>query len=120
MSQKKSAAKTSKLLTSVFFSFCWLTSASSQADDITIMQKNRQFLLNGDKIKSIIIHVGDTLHFQNDDPFYHNIFSLSDLNTFDLGSIPTGQSRSTTFDKAGTLEVECAIHPEMILEVIVK
>ena len=51
--------------------------------------------------------------FKNEDPFFHNVFSLSDAKTFDLGSYPKGQSKSVTFDKPGTVEVECSIHPEM-------
>ena len=40
--------------------------------------------------------------------------------TFDLGSYPQGQSKKVVFDKPGTVEVECAIHPEMKLVVEVK
>jgi plastocyanin len=38
---------------------------------------------------------------------------------FDLGSYPAGQSRSVTFEKAGKVQVECAIHPmmRMVIEV---
>jgi plastocyanin len=39
---------------------------------------------------------------------------------FDLGSYPQGQSKSVTFDKAGKVEVECAIHPQMKMTVEVK
>jgi plastocyanin len=37
------------------------------------------------------------------------------VKLFDLGSFPQGQSRPVTFDKAGKVEVECAIHPQMKL-----
>ena len=63
---------------------------------------------------------GDTIRFKNEDPFFHNIFSLSDLKTFDLGSFPKGESKTVTFDKVGTAEVECAIHPEMYMEVTIE
>ena len=67
----------------------------------------------------VAIGVGGTVDFPNSDPFFHNVFSLSDVKTFDLGSYPKGQSKAVTFDKAGTVEVECSIHPEMkmIIEV---
>jgi len=61
--------------------------------------------------------VGDSINFRNEDPYFHNVFSLSDAKTFDLGSYPQGQSKKVTFDKPGTVEVECAIHPNMKLVV---
>ena len=63
------------------------------------------------------IKVGDSVIFRNDDPFFHNIYSLSDTQTFDLGSYPQGQSRRATFTKPGKVEVECAIHPAMKMEI---
>ncbi|MEN8180277.1 MAG: methylamine utilization protein, partial [Pseudomonadota bacterium] len=52
-------------------------------------QKNKEFT-----VKEIRIKVGDTVKFTNEDPFFHNIYSLSDIKTFDLGSYPKGESRS--------------------------
>jgi len=63
--------------------------------------------------KSLKVKVGDNVSFRNDDPFHHNIFSLSDVKSFDLGSYAQGQSKKVAFDKPGTVEVECSIHPEM-------
>lgn len=90
-----------------------------QAKDITIGQKNKTFILDGQKVETITVNQGDTIHFENNDPWFHNIFSLSDLKTFDLGSYPQGESRAVIFDKKGTMEIECAIHPHMFLEVTV-
>jgi len=90
------------------------------AEEITISQKNKLFMLNGKEIKTITVNEGDTINFMNDDPWFHNIYSLSEAKTFDLGSYPQGESRSVTFDKQGVMEIECAIHPDMHLEVIVK
>jgi plastocyanin len=87
-------------------------SASAQAADIPVSQKDKKF-----SVASLKAKVGDTLVFRNDDPFFHNIFSLSDAQTFDLGSFPQGDSRKVVMKKEGTLEVECAIHPEMRLTV---
>ena len=57
--------------------------------------------------------VARAVSLKNENPFFHNIFSLSDVKTFDLKSYPKGQSKSVTFDKPGTVEVKCSIHPEM-------
>jgi plastocyanin len=73
-----------------------------------VSQKGKAF-----SAKTLKVKVGDTVAFRNDDPFFHNIFSLSDIHSFDLGSYPQGQERKTTFTKEGAIEVECAIHPDM-------
>jgi len=82
-----------------------------------VMAANREHIV-GQKDKafsaaSLKVKVGDSVSFRNDDPFFHNIFSLSEVHSFDLGSFPKGQSRKATFNKEGRVEVECAIHPEM-------
>ena len=66
------------------------------------------------------IKVGDSVKFVNEDPFSHNVFSLSSVKSFDLGSYPQGGAKSVTFDKAGSVEVECAIHPDMTLAIEVE
>jgi len=95
--------------------FCiGLVANSVYAGEQTIDQKDKQF-----SKKSVKIKVGDVIEFRNSDPFAHNIFSLSDVKPFDLGSYPQGQSKKVTFDKPGKVEVECSIHPgmQMIVEV---
>ncbi len=91
----------------LFFSFFFL-SAQVLAGEQVISQKNKQF-----EPKSLNVKVGESITFKNDDTFNHNVFSLSDTKMFDLGSYPGGASKSVKFDKAGTVEVECAIHPDM-------
>jgi plastocyanin len=83
--------------------------------DYQVDQKDKQFSKKAMKIK-----VGDVIEFRNSDPFAHNIFSLSDSKSFDLGSYPQGQSKKVTFDKPGKVEVECSIHPSMQMEVEVE
>lgn len=84
------------------------SATSAQAAEHTVGQKGKAFTVSKLKIKA-----GDVVVFRNDDPFFHNIFSLSDVQSFDLGSFPQGQIRKVTFNKVGAIEVECAIHPEM-------
>lgn len=86
-----------------------------QAAEIVVSQKNKDFSQKHVKVK-----VGDSIAFRNDDPFFHNVFSLSDTTSFDLGSYPQGQSKSVKFTKAGTVEIECSIHPNMKLVVEVQ
>jgi plastocyanin len=92
-----------------------LLALPAQANDFTVAQKDKKFSQTKLEVK-----VGDVVNFKNEDPFSHNIFSLSDIKTFDLGSYPQGQSKSVTFDKPGTVEIECSVHPDMKLIIEVK
>jgi plastocyanin len=107
-----------KVLGVVAVTMLWLGTAG--AAEYTVDQHNKTFEKDGAKIEKISVKVGDTIHFRNMDPWFHNVFSLSDLKTFDLGSYPQGQQKPVVFDKAGTVQVECAIHPQMQLEVEVQ
>jgi plastocyanin len=95
----------SVILSALLLSVSAVLAASSEH---VVGQKNKAFSAATLKVK-----VGDTVSFRNDDPFFHNIFSLSEVQSFDLGSFPQGQSRKATFTKPGAVEVECAIHPQM-------
>ena len=88
----------------------FLNAAFAQAEEHVVGQKNKAF-----SVRTLKVKVGDSVSFRNDDPFFHNIFSLSDVQIFDLGSYPQGQAKKVTFLKAGKVEVECAIHPGMKL-----
>lgn len=90
-------------------------SANTQATDHVVDQKNKEFTVSHLEIK-----VGDEVRFDNSDPFFHNVFSLSETTTFDLGSYPGGESKSMIFNEPGKIDVECAIHPNMHMIVEVK
>jgi len=85
-----------------------------------VSQKNKSFLLQDQLVDDLKIEVGDQIIFLNEDPFYHNIFSSSEVKRFDLGVFPQGERRSVNFDKVGVVDVECAIHPFMYLKVEVQ
>ena len=93
----------------------FLLAFSALGAEQLIDQKDKQF-----SKKAIKIKVGDVVEFRNSDPFAHNIFSLSDTKSFDLGSYPQGQSKKVTFDKPGKVEVECSIHPGMQMDIEVE
>ena len=86
----------------------------AHAAEHTVSQKGKAF-----SVPSITIKAGDKISFRNDDPFVHNVFSLTEPGSFDLGTYPQGQARSVTFAKDGKFEIECAIHPEMKMVVLV-
>ena len=85
------------------------------ADNHTVSQVKKTFSVPVVKAK-----VGDTIEFRNDDDFAHNVFSLSDSQSFDLGSYKKGEVRSVKLAKEGVIEVECAIHPDMKMKIEVK
>ena len=90
-------------------------SFTAHAENYEVGQLNKSFT------KSVLtIKVGDTVSFKNKDSFFHNVYSLSDTQFFDLGSYPKGESRDVTFETAGKVEVECAIHPTMKMVINVK
>lgn len=67
----------------------------------------------------IIVPVGSSVDFPNLDPIFHNIFSLSRSETFDLGYYSEGKSRSVTFSRPGVVQVYCHIHPGMYGVIVV-
>jgi plastocyanin len=67
----------------------------------------------------LAVTAGSTVDFPNDDPVYHNVFSLSRPKRFDLGRYPRGQSRSVVFDRPGVVRVFCEIHSHMSAFILV-
>ncbi len=67
----------------------------------------------------VAITRGSTVDFPNDDPIFHNVFSLSGAASFNLGRYPQGQSRPWKFTKAGIVKVFCDIHSHMSATILV-
>ena len=61
-----------------------------------IRQENENFVP-----RVVAVPVGSEVDFPNDDPIYHNVFSLSRARTFDLGRYPVGRSKAVRFDRPG-------------------
>jgi len=61
----------------------------------------------------LAIVAGTIVDFPNDDPTYHNVFSLSKAKPFDLGRYAAGHSKSVRFDHPGIVRVFCDIHSHM-------
>jgi plastocyanin len=80
-----------------------------------IIQKGRAF-----HPKTVAIGVGETLEFDNEDEFIHQIYVASDEIKYDSVEQPPGQKLHVTFTAAGTFPVRCHIHPKMLLTVTVK
>jgi plastocyanin len=80
----------------------------------SMRQRNRRF-----DPELLIIPVGSTVEFPNFDAIFHNIFSLSHTQSFDLGYYPKGQSRVVKFSRTGIVQVYCHVHPNMYAAIVV-
>ena len=82
--------------------------APRQPGKFLLRQKNKTFLP-----RVLGVPVGSVVEFPNDDSIFHNVFSLSSPQPFDLGLYRSGDSKARTFDRPGTYQVFCNIHPQM-------
>jgi plastocyanin len=62
----------------------------------------------------VAVPVHSKVEFPNVDPIYHNVFSVSAGNRFDLGLYKSGASKEQTFEEPGLVRVYCNIHPQMV------
>ena len=83
-------------------------SGGLKATAAAIVQKDEQFVPH-----VVAVTAGSVVEFPNQDPFFHNVFSLSKPATFDLGRFPPGSSRARTFSRPGLVKVYCEIHSHM-------
>lgn len=65
------------------------------------------------------VMVGSTIDFDNRDQVYHNVFSVSPAQRFDLGKYPPRSSQRVTFEHPGVVNLFCDIHPWMSAYVVV-
>jgi plastocyanin len=73
-----------------------------------LVQKHKMFTPH-----LLVVATGTSVQFPNEDPFFHNVFSLFNGKRFDLGLYESGTTRSVRFDREGVSYIFCNIHPEM-------
>ncbi len=88
--------------------------APSRPRQARLEQKEKSF-----DPRVLAIPAGSTVEFTNQDPIFHNVFSLSPPQPFDLGLYRGGASRSRTFTEPGGYRVFCNIHPQMTAVILV-
>jgi plastocyanin len=81
----------------------------------TIAMKGKSFVP-----RVVVVPVGGEVEFPNMDPVFHNVFSVSGENRFDLDLYKKPKSRSWTFPHPGLVRVYCNIHPQMSAFVLVR
>lgn len=67
---------------------------------------------------NISVSVGQEVTFTNNDSVTHTI--TADDNSFNSGNVAKGQSYKHVFNKAGTYNFHCSVHPSMKGTVSVK
>jgi plastocyanin len=91
-------------------SVVWLpgTQSTNERPQPVVTSRNKQFTP-----RVLPVTLGTTVTFPNQDPVFHNAFSLSRGNRFDLGLYRKGGSASVQLAQAGVVRVFCNIHPSM-------
>jgi len=84
-------------------------------DTVVVDQLNLRFVP-----QTIVVTAGTPVAFRNSDPQQHNVFSPRGLGDgFNLGTYPTGESRTHVFARPGVHVMLCHVHPEMLAYVMV-
>ena len=84
------------------------SAAAGHPGPFRLVQKDKTFIPH-----LLVVPKGSRVEFPNQDPFFHNVFSLFNGKRFDLGLYESGSSRSVPFDTEGISYIFCNIHPEM-------
>lgn len=89
--------------------------APARGKSLEIKQENKQF-----SPRTAVVQVGTSVSFPNYDAVYHNVFSNSPRNSFDLGSSRAGDKpRAVTLMKPGVVDIYCNMHQKMSANVLV-
>lgn len=67
----------------------------------------------------LAIVAGTWVDFPNEDATYHNVFSLSKTQDFNLGRYAAGKSKAVRFERPGIVRVFCDIHSHMSAFILV-
>ena len=81
----------------------------------TVVMKGKAFAP-----RVVVVPVGGTVVFPNEDPIFHNAFSVSGENRFDLALYKRPKVGTFTFQHPGVVKVYCNIHPQMSAVVLVR
>jgi plastocyanin len=78
-----------------------------------ITQRKKRFIPH-----IVVIQTGEQVDFPNEDPFFHNVFSIFNGRRFDLGLYASGETRPVNFNRPGVSYIFCNIHPQMSAVVV--
>jgi len=81
----------------------------------TVVMKGKAF-----SPRVVVVPVGGTVEFPNQDPILHNVFSVSGENHFDLDLYKRPRTAAHVFSHPGLVRIYCNIHPQMSAYVLVR
>jgi plastocyanin len=81
----------------------------------TVTMKSKAFVP-----RVTVVSVGASVEFPNQDSIFHNVFSVSGENRFDLNLYKKPKSASKLFEHPGVVRIYCNIHPQMSGFVLVR
>lgn len=90
------------------------TTAPPRSEPAYLDQQEIQF-----SPRFLVIRQGEKVRVRNNDPVYHNVFSLSSVKKFDIGRRQKGEFVDVLFEKTGVVQVFCDIHSDMSAEILV-
>ncbi|MDQ2680826.1 MAG: hypothetical protein M3Y21_07385 [Candidatus Eremiobacteraeota bacterium] len=90
-------------------SVVWLSGGKAPAP-VTAEMRNTDRSFQPD---SLVVPVGSSVRFPNDDPYYHSIYSGGAIDSFDIGYYGNGPGKLVSFDHSGVVIVRCHIHRTM-------
>jgi len=89
--------------------------ARATPQKVTVTMKGKEF-----RPHLVIVPVGSAVTFPNEDPIFHNVFSVSGDNRFDLDLYKRPKAGERIFEQPGIVRVYCNIHPQMSAIVVVR
>lgn len=94
----------------------WIEGLKKRASGASEAANRAEMKSQGKKFvpRVVAVEKNGEVRFPNVDPIYHNVFSVSPSNRFDLGLYRSGGAREKRFDEPGLVRVYCNIHPQMV------
>lgn len=110
----KSATERDYANTVVFFQPDAPVKIKPMTDNITMATKGYEFVPH-----VLAVTIGTKVRFPNFDPIFHNVFSSSVPNNFDLGLYGRNPGKTHAFNHQGLVRVYCNVHHYMYAFILV-
>jgi plastocyanin len=79
---------------------------AGSARDATVRPRGKSF-----EPGLVIVPAGRAVRVENDGALYHQIFSYSEANPFELGTLSRGEVRRVVLREPGVVRFYCSLHP---------
>jgi len=67
----------------------------------------------------LVVVAGQSVEMPNEDEVAHNVYSVSDAKSFNLGYYAKGELKAVSFDRPGIVDVLCLLHSFMHARILV-